>query len=319
VARPRRCALGAALIAALVAAAVPGKAATVTSPDLEVPEPELAAALTCPRTFDATAREPVLLVHGTFLTAKESWAWNYGKVLPGLGFDVCTVDLPGRAVGDIQLSSEYVVYGMRRVAELSGRKVDVIGHSQGTLEPRWAIKWWPDLQALVDDSVSLAGPHHGIDSADAVCTTGSCFPAAHQMRHGSKFLAALNAGDETPGPVSVTSVSSNTDELVQPAGTARLAGASNIQLQELCPLRVVHHGGLLSDNATFVLVMDALTNPGPASPTRFAPLACNQLTMPGVDDLVSGNAQVYGNGLVTLVTAPQTSSEPSLEPYATPG
>jgi triacylglycerol esterase/lipase EstA (alpha/beta hydrolase family) len=221
--------LGAALVAALVVAAVPGTAAALTGPDLNVPESKLAAALTCPKTFRA-AREPVLLVHGTFLTARESWAWNYGKVLPGLGFDVCTVDLPERAVGDIQVSSEYVVYAVRRIAERSGRQVDVMGHSQGTLEARWAIKWWPDLQDLVDDYVSLAGPHHGIDSADGVCALGSCFPAAHQMRHGSKFLAALNLGDETPGPVSVTSLSSNTDELVQRASTARLNGASNTSI-----------------------------------------------------------------------------------------
>ena len=103
---------------------------------------------------------------------------------------------------------------------------------------------------------------------------------------------------------------------MQPASTARLDSASNVQLQDLRPGRVVHHAGLLSDNETFVLVMDALTNPGPANPARFDPTACQRLEMPGVEDPVGGNVQVYGRGLLTLATAPQTSSEPPLKPYA---
>lgn len=93
------------------------------------------------------------------------------------------------------------------------------------LQTRWAMRWWPDLAGKIDDVISMAGPHHGAPGADMVCVSGSCAPAVHQMRTGSRFLAALNAGDETPGGGSWTAVVSVFDKLVQPPATARLEGA----------------------------------------------------------------------------------------------
>ncbi|MGI8493533.1 MAG: hypothetical protein ACR2NJ_12420 [Acidimicrobiales bacterium] len=75
-------------------------------PAYDVPTPALAAALVCPSRFIHPNREPVLLVHGTGLTADESWGWNYAKLLPAAGYDTCEVNLPGGAMGDIQVSAE---------------------------------------------------------------------------------------------------------------------------------------------------------------------------------------------------------------------
>ncbi|MDK9499270.1 hypothetical protein QEZ40_004687 [Streptomyces katrae] len=52
---------------------------------------------------------------------------------------------------------------------------------------------------------------------------------------------------------------SRSDELVLPFTTAP---------QDVCPGRVVTHGGLLSDALTHRLVIDALTHTGPAAPDR---------------------------------------------------
>src|SRR5207247_4955501 len=124
----------------------------------------------------------------------------------------------------------------------------------------------------------------------------SCSPSAWQMRHGSLFLAALNSEDETPGSVSYSSIYSQTDELVQPPETAIIDGASNVMIQDLCPLRPVHHVGLNEDAVVFALVMDALDHPGPADPTRIDPMICTELFMPGVTpvDVVRGNLGIYG-------------------------
>ena len=35
-----------------------------------------------------------------------------------------------------------------------GRKVAIIGHSQGALEARWAVRWWPDLRRVVSEAVA---------------------------------------------------------------------------------------------------------------------------------------------------------------------
>jgi triacylglycerol lipase len=86
-----------------------GAAAGGNGPALSVPESRLAAALACPATFNA-GRDPVLLVHGTATNSRDSWSWNYQRVLPAMGYGVCTVDLPDRALGDIQVSAEYVVH-----------------------------------------------------------------------------------------------------------------------------------------------------------------------------------------------------------------
>jgi hypothetical protein len=42
--------------------------------------------------------------------------------------------------------------------------------------------------------------------------------------------------------------------------------------------------------------------------------------MPGVSpvDVAAGNLAVYGNGLLTVLTHPQTSAEPPLAAYAMP-
>jgi hypothetical protein len=51
--------------------------------------------------------------------------------LNNAGIDVCTVDLPDRALTDIQVSAEYVVYAVRHMREHYHSKVDILGHSQG--------------------------------------------------------------------------------------------------------------------------------------------------------------------------------------------
>src|SRR5436309_1552624 len=82
-----------------------------TGPALAVAEDDLKAALTCPSGFTSD-RDPILLVHGTAITADEHWGWNYAEVLPTLGFDVCLVHIPDREMSDIQVSAEYVVYAI---------------------------------------------------------------------------------------------------------------------------------------------------------------------------------------------------------------
>ncbi|MDQ6697023.1 MAG: lipase family protein, partial [Actinomycetota bacterium] len=234
-------------------------AGPATGPALSVPQAKLDASISC-RWVDAAHRhEPVLLVHGTIATAAENWGWNYQRVLPTKGFDTCVVQMPNRSLDDIQASSEYVVNAIRRVNQWSSRKVDVIGHSQGGLQPRWAIKYWPDVRQRVDDFVMLGAPNHGTYVANVLGLAG-CTGACLQMKAGSRFLHALNAGDETPGSVSYTSIYTATDELVQPSGfpstTAALSGGRNVLVQSLCPGRIVGHLGLVDDGVVYDAVID---------------------------------------------------------------
>lgn len=305
----------AALAVLVLAAPRTGAATAEDGPALSVTEERLAASLACPVTFKPD-RDPVLLVHGTATNSDDSWSENYVRVLPPLQFSVCTVDLPDRSLSDIQIATEYVVHAIRTMAAASGRQVDVIGHSQGTLEMRWALRWWPDVRRHVDDAISLAGPHHGASGADQFCPLDSCPPAVHQMRPPARFLNALNSHDETPGDVDHTSVFSANDELVQPPRSALLDGAVNVMVQDLCPARPVHHGALLYDAVAFAVVLDALSNPGPADLSRFDPATCHQAWMPGMTEPVTTNVALYGGAFLAVTRHYKTSEEPPLAHYA---
>jgi triacylglycerol lipase len=268
------------------------------------------------------AGTPVLLVHGTDSSTRESWTANYAPALTEAGYSVFTIDLPNRAVVDIQVSSEYVVYAIRRIVELTGRTVAVIGHSQGGLEARWALKWWPDTRAMVGDVISLATPHHGTYVADLDCVV-PCNPAVWQMTIGAHFLAAMNAGDETPGPAAYTSIFSLNDELVQPQvprSTSAIDGAANILIQDVCPARPVNHVGMLRDPVAFSLVLDALEHPGPADPARIPLQTCARATIPGIGPRATIDPEVqYWAGFSRPSQGLETDSEPAVRDYASEG
>ncbi|HYF47535.1 MAG TPA: alpha/beta fold hydrolase [Acidimicrobiales bacterium] len=260
------------LVAPDPAAGTPG----TQDPPLGVDPDALQASLECTTPFDDT-REPVLLVHGTFATGNDNWSWNYLPHLTAQGFDVCTVTMPARSTGDIQIAAEYVVHAIRRMVEMGGgRSVDVLGHSQGGLQPRWVTRWYPETRALVDDLVTLAAPHNGTAAAsfqDASCA--ACF----QMAPDSAFITALNSDDPTPGEVDHTSIWTDAfDELVHPQPQAStLAGGgenvANLSIQAVCsPVpKAVDHVSIAIDTAARDLVLDAFTQEGPADPTRAEP------------------------------------------------
>lgn len=233
------------------------------------------------KNLDGSAEhQPVLLVHGTFVGREHNWSWNYWPQLQELGREVCWVNLPAASLNDIQVSSEYVARAIQVMHRRTGEKVDVLGHSQGGLQPRWAIRFFPSGR-FVDDYIGLASPNHGTAAADLATAFGRCFEACWQMSTTSRFMAALNAGDETPGRTDYTNIYTGTDELVQPAGTQALDGGTNVLLQDLCPERPVDHVSIAADGLTYMLVIDAMEQPGPTDPARLPEGHCQATTMPG--------------------------------------
>ncbi|MHB1486128.1 MAG: lipase [Acidimicrobiales bacterium] len=317
--------------AAPAAPAAPAKAADGAGggpdggPVLTISTPVLEKSLACAAgaTEDGFHR-PVLLVHGTGLTPAQSWAWNYGAVLPRHGYPTCTVTLPQQGLGDIQVAGEYVVYAVDAVAARWRSPVDIIGHSQGGLEPRWALRWWPGLRQKIDHYIGLASPNHGIYAANACADSGDCWPAVWQMTQDSHFLAALNGDTEAPGPTSYTDIYSETDDLVQPAvpdPTSALRGGANvanIAVQSLCPGRYVNHGGMLVDAVVFALVIDTLSHNGPGQPGRIPTDVCARAFMPGTTALgaLGGNAGVYTSAVQAFYAHKGVGQEPILASYA---
>ncbi|MET7834998.1 alpha/beta fold hydrolase [Micromonospora sediminicola] len=209
----------------------------------------------------AAAADPVVVVGGLI-----GISIAYEPIAARLradGYRVSIYQLPNLGFGDIRESARALSSYVDQVRAATGAsRVDLVTHSEGGLVSRWYVKFLGG-SAKVDQYVSLGSPQYGTYVANIVnfLGLGSCagIVACQQMTIGSSFLADLNAGDDTPGPVRWTTVRTWQDELVRPVDNAALAdGATNILVQAWCPLRVVGHLGLVLDGTTYTAVRQTL-------------------------------------------------------------
>ncbi|MGR6321048.1 alpha/beta fold hydrolase [Micromonospora soli] len=181
------------------------------------------------------------------------------------GYRVSIFQLPNLGFGDIRESARALSAYVDQVRAATGAaRVDLVTHSEGGLVGRWYVKFLGGADK-VDRYLSLGTPQYGTYVADLInfLGLGSCagIVACQQMTTGSSFLADLNGGDDTPGPVRWTTVRTWQDELVRPVDNASLAdGATNVLVQAWCPLRVVGHLGLVLDGTTYTVVRQALAD-----------------------------------------------------------
>jgi hypothetical protein len=323
----RTCLTACAALVALACAA-PAGAKGPSGPKLTVPRAKLAAAFHCPRPVRNAKKTPIMLVTGTGATGEQAYLIG-GDAIDAYGHPACYVDFPESTTADIQVSVQYLVWGLRREAALAGRKVAVFGISQGGLLPRMALTYWPDLRSKVSDVLSAAGTQHGsnvgLGTAESCSAANPCTPAAWQQARGSKLLRALNSyPDETPGRVSYTTVRSLTDETVQPQGgrhpTSALAGASNILIQKVCPGRTTTHIGTALDSVTFAAFEDAVAHRGAARVSRLSGNVCDHPFAPGLDEATTMGLLQAAGSLTSgqSAAAPQVKAEPKLKPYVEP-
>ena len=184
--RSRRAAVCALLVAVFGSLASVASAAAPAGPRLTVPRSELRAALKCHGALEDATTTPLMLVTGTGTTGDQLYALAKPS-LDAYGHPVCYVNLPDSTTADLQVSVEYLVYGLRREFELAGRKVAVVGISQGGLLARFALTYWPDLRRKVVDVVSAAGTQHGTTVGRGDCSSATpCVPAGWQQLRGSR-------------------------------------------------------------------------------------------------------------------------------------
>ena len=266
----------------------------------------------------------MLLVPATGVNPHANYSWNWEPALSSLGIPWCTVELPGNSMADIQVAGEYVVHAIRKMYAVSGRKISIMGHSQGGMVPRWALRFWPDTRAMVDDDIGFAASNHGTSAAIPVCLPG-CSPAFQQQRSDSQFTAALNSGQETFPGISYTEVYTHTDWVVIPnldsSGSSSLHGGggeiTNVAVQDLCPLDLNEHLLLGTiDPVAYALAIDAISHPGPADPARVSP-PCLGLN-PGINPLSFATDMASAMLVLTstIATYPHVASEPPLACYA---
>jgi triacylglycerol esterase/lipase EstA (alpha/beta hydrolase family) len=295
-----------------------GGAIPDTGPALSVATADLESTLVCPHPVEHATRDVIVLVPGTTVDPRTNFGMAWIPAFEALGYPYCYVVTPRRGMDDIQVSSEHVVYAIREVHRRSGRKVDIIGHSQGGTNPRWALRWWPDTRAMVDDYIGISPSAHGGKSVNRMCSSG-CAPAIWQQTYQSNFVRAMNSGGETFPGIDYTVAWTAYDEFLTPPEVTTIAGATNIKLQDICPGDPSEHVSIgTHDPVTYAIAMDALNHDGPANPDRIDRAVCSQAFAPFVNPATfpADYAKAWGEIWTQLATYPHVKAEPPLKPYA---
>lgn len=228
---------------------------------------------------------PVVLVHGTFGNGTDNWL-GFAPYLVARGYCVYSFDygmLPGvplfGGLGPIADSAQQLSDFTDRVLAASGAsKVDIVGHSQGGMMPRYYLQFLGG-GAKVNTLVGLAPDNHGT-TLDGLTKLLPYFPGAADAIHavtpgladqvaGSAFQQHLNAGGDTVPGVHYTVISTIYDEVVTPYTTQALSGPNvhNVILQNLCPVDISEHVTIgLTDRIAFHEAANAL-DPAHATPT----------------------------------------------------
>jgi triacylglycerol lipase len=214
--------------------------------------------------------DPVVLVHGTLFDM--TLTWNLvAPVLEHAGYCVFALDYGHRGTQKIAASAGQLAEFIQRVRQATGAaKVDIVGHSQGAMMPRYFIKFLGG-SAYVNDMIGLSPSNHGTTNplAGPLGTYADCIACAEQVA-GSPFLAHLNAGDQTPGPVDYTVIETDHDEIVTPYTSAFLppedGRVTDVLLQRDCPADRSEHITIPYDPVAIQWVLNALAASGPANP-----------------------------------------------------
>lgn len=231
--------------------------------------------------------EPVVLAHG--LLANQTVNWNtMAPFLANRGFCVFSLTYgtkdeaktplyqPG-GLTTMQSSARELKRFVNRVKRRTGaEKVDIVGHSEGSIMPSWYVRFLGGARS-VDDYVGLTTLWEGTNPAglgtlndfatafgfepvlaasiDRLCS--SC----RQFLKGSRFFARLHARGTIAKRVDYTSIVTKYDELIVPYTSGLLPegpNVTNVVLQDYCSQDLVEHLGVMLDPVTAGFIYRAL-------------------------------------------------------------
>lgn len=235
---------------------------------------------------------PVVLVHGFGSRARENWYFMSSRLKRAgycvfaltYGVDLREASLPYQPGGITRMedsSVELSSFVDRVLAATGAAKVDLVGHSEGTVMPRYYLERlggaakvrrfvslapaWRGSEvggaAIIRDTFTMLGLSDQL--TPAIC--GSCT----QSQRGSAFLNDLNADGEAIPGIEHTNIVTRYDELVTPYTSGIMSdGGTNIVLQDVCPTDLSEHVLLAIDPVVQQLVLRAL------APARARPVKC---------------------------------------------
>ncbi len=238
---------------------------------------------------------PVVLLHGLGANMSANWSYNSPRLADAgycvfalsYGHDERTMGWPYRPAGlkRMEESSKELKAFVRKVLAATGaRRVDLIGHSEGTVMPRWYLErrggtkfvrrfialtpLWRGTEVggaayLRDIGAQLGFSQAMIDTVSSVCA--SC----PQFLRGSDYMNELNADGEAIPGIKHTNIVTTYDELVIPYTSGLMAdGGENIVVQDVCPADVSEHAAVAFDPVVTQLFLNAL------DPRKAKPVTC---------------------------------------------
>ena len=223
---------------------------------------------------------PVVLVHGSLENMAFNW-YTASPLLKNAGYcvfalnygeeDTRLIGAPGSShpggSGDITQSAlELASFVDQVLAATGASKVDIVGHSQGGMMPRWYMKF-DGGAAKVAHLIALSPSNHGstLDGLTLIPGTPAILElglgeAFRQQVAGGPFMQQLNAGGDTLPGVSYTVIQTRYDEVVTPYTSAFLSGpnVTNVTLQDKCVLDLADHLTTPYDSIAMRYVLNAL-------------------------------------------------------------
>lgn len=228
---------------------------------------------------------PVVLVHGLGATMSGNWMYD-SPLLANAGYCVFALTYgqqenednpvyqPGGVVRMEKSSKELKKFVAEVLDATGAKKVDIVGHSEGTVMPRYYLErrggakfvkrfvaltplWRGTNPASLADfrdvasGFGLAGPI--IDGVSGFCA--SC----PEFLRDSDFMKDLNSdGEAIPGIVH-TNIATKYDELVQPYTSGLMSdGGTNIVVQDVCPADTSEHLLVAFDPVVTQMILNAL-------------------------------------------------------------
>jgi triacylglycerol lipase len=233
--------------------------------------------------------EPVVLVHGLLGNKSTNWP-TYAPLLANNGYCVFALtygqrDVPGYD-GDTfggltameQSAKQLKAFVAKVLAATGASKVDIVGHSEGTLMPNYYVKFLGGAK-YVDQYISIAPLWHGTQMAalaNAFEQTGqdsrTVMPLCEsctEFAPDSAFMKKMRKGGVAVPGVEYTNIVTEYDELVVPYTSGIQKGMTNYVLQDGCNTDYSEHFEIVSDRRASVIVLNTL------DPASAQPLPCD--------------------------------------------
>lgn len=231
---------------------------------------------------------PVVLVHGTAGNKNTNWQ-TYSPLLANHGYCVfaLTYGVPPDAppiqdqlggITRMEVSARQLKAFIARVLKATGaRKVDILGHSQGTLMPEYYVKFLGGAR-YVKRYVSLAPLWHGTTPANYYRLLATVFgveedeiplcQACGQYATNSAWMRRLRKGGLVVGNIEYTNIMTKYDQLVVPYTSGREPGMRNIVVQDRCATDYSEHFEIAADPVAARIVLNTL------DPAHKKPVPC---------------------------------------------